>query len=860
VTDDLGDVRAIRVEEEMRVSYLDYAMSVIVSRALPDVRDGLKPVHRRILYTMGEMGLSATSAYRKCAAIVGEVMGKYHPHGDVALYDALVRLAQDFSMRYPLVDGQGNFGSVDGDAAAAMRYTEARLTAIAAELLADIDKDTVDFVDNYDGTQKQPSVLPAKLPNLLVNGSSGIAVGMATNIPPHHLGEIVDATVALIDDPEITNDDLCAHVRGPDLPTGGTIFRFETRRNPLTGEQETIDAIREMYAHGHGRVVMRAQVAFEETRSDRTAIIVTELPYQVNKAALLEKIADLVQGKERKIEGIADLRDESDRDGMRIYIEVKRDANPHKVLNQLFKHTPMQLAFNLNMIALVDGQPQTLPLKSVLQHYVDHRREIVRRRTEFDLEKARARAHILEGLKIALDNLDAVIATIRASADVEVARANLMTSFGLSEAQAQAILDMRLARLAALERKKIEDEYLQVIKLIAELEDILANPGRVLQIIKDELHELKRRYAGERRTRVQDDSSREMTDEDLIADEDVVVTISRRGYIKRQPVATYRRQHRGGKGVIGHTTREEDAIEHLLVANTHDWALFFTNKGRVFSSKVHAIPDATRQAKGMAIINLPGVQVEPREVPMATIVLPNFEPGHFLVMATRRGIIKKSPLEQFERVRSTGIRAITINDDDELAWVDVSSGDDDVIIATAQGMLARFAEDEVRAMGRDAAGVIGIRLLKRADDQVVAMAIVEPGADLLVLTETGYGKRVRLEEFRRKHRGGQGVKLISLEGRKTGLVAAVQQVTEADEELVLISSGGQVVRTDTGSINRYSPGARGVIVMRLGEGDSVAAIAAFRPGLASRNGIGDDALPADGAAGAGAQPTVTREG
>ncbi|HET7728038.1 MAG TPA: DNA gyrase subunit A [Candidatus Limnocylindrales bacterium] len=860
MTDDLGNVRAIRVEEEMRVSYLDYAMSVIVSRALPDVRDGLKPVHRRILYTMGEMGLSATSAYRKCAAIVGEVMGKYHPHGDVALYDALVRLAQDFSMRYPLVDGQGNFGSVDGDAAAAMRYTEARLTAIAAELLADIDKDTVDFVDNYDGTQKQPSVLPAKLPNLLVNGSSGIAVGMATNIPPHHLGEIVDATVALIDDAEITNDDLCGLVKGPDFPTGGTIFRFETRRNPLTGEQETIDAIREMYAHGHGRVVMRAQVAFEETRSDRTAIIVTELPYQVNKAALLEKIADLVQGKDRKIDGISDLRDESDRDGMRIYIEVKRDANPHKVLNQLFKHTPMQMAFNLNMIALVDGQPQTLPLKSVLQHYVDHRREIVRRRTEFDLEKARARAHILEGLKIALDNLDAVIATIRASADVEVARTNLMASFGLSEPQAQAILDMRLARLAALERKKIEDEYLQVIQLIAELEDILANPARVLQIIKDELHELKRKYAGERRTRVADDSSREMTDEDLIADEDVVVTISRRGYIKRQPVATYRRQHRGGKGVIGHTTREEDAIEHLLVANTHDWALFFTNKGRVFSAKVHAIPDATRQAKGMAIINLPGVQVEPGEVPMATIVLPNFEPGHFLVMATRRGIIKKTPLEQFERVRSTGIRAITINDDDELAWVDVSSGSDDVIIATAQGMLARFAEDEVRPMGRDAAGVIGIRLLKRADDQVVAMAVVEPGADLLVLTETGYGKRVRLEEFRRKHRGGQGVKLISLEGRKTGRVAAVQQVTDADEELVLISAGGQVVRTDTGSINRYSPGARGVIVMRLAEGDSVAAIAAFRPGLASRNGIGDDALPADGAIGAGAQPSVPREG
>ena len=634
MTDNLGDIRAIRLEDEMRVSYLDYAMSVIVARALPDVRDGLKPVHRRILFTMGEMGLSATSSYRKCAAIVGEVMGKYHPHGDVALYDALVRLAQDFSMRYPLIDGQGNFGSVDGDTAAAMRYTEARLTAIAAEMLADIDKDTVDFEDNYDGTQKQPSVLPAKLPNLLVNGSSGIAVGMATNIPPHHLGEIVDAAVAYIDNPDVTNDDLCQLVRGPDFPTGGSIFRFETRRNPLTGEQETIDAIREMYAHGHGRVVMRAQVAFEETRNDRTAIIVTELPYQVNKATLLEKIADLV--KDKKIDGISDLRDESDRDGMRIYIEIKRDANPHKVLNNLFKHTAMQTAFNLNMLALVNGQPQTLPLKNVLRHYTDHRREIVRRRTEFDLEKARARAHILEGLKIALDNLDAVIETIRRSDDVDAARANLMTRFGLSEPQAQAILDMRLARLAALERKKIEDEYLSVIQLIAELEDILANPARVLSIIKDELAELKRKYAGERRTRVVEDSSREMTDEDLIADEDVVVTISRRGYIKRQPVATYRRQHRGGKGIIGHVTREEDAVEHLLAANTHDWALFFTNKGRVFSAKVHAIPDASRQAKGMAIINLPGVQVETGEVPMATICLPNFEPGHFLVMATRQ--------------------------------------------------------------------------------------------------------------------------------------------------------------------------------------------------------------------------------
>ncbi len=790
MTDNMGDVRAIRIEDEMRVSYLDYAMSVIVSRALPDVRDGLKPVHRRILYTMGEMGLSSTSSYRKCAAIVGEVMGKYHPHGDVALYDALVRLAQDFSMRYPLVDGQGNFGSVDGDSAAAMRYTEARLTGISSEMLADIDKDTVDFEDNYDGTQKQPTVLPAKLPNLLINGSSGIAVGMATNIPPHHLGEICDAAVALIEDPELTTDDLCKHVLGPDFPTGGTIFRFEKQRNAISGEWETVDAIRQMYAHGRGRVVMRAQVAFEESpRGDRTAIIVSELPYQVNKATLLEKMADLV--KDKKIDGISDLRDESDRDGMRIYIEIKRDANPHKVLNNLFKHTPMQLTFNMNMLALVDGQPQTLPLKSVLEHYIEHRREIVRRRTEYDLERARARAHILEGLKIALDNLDAVIKTIRESQDVELARTNLMSRFDLTEIQAQAILDMRLARLAALERKKIEDEYLAVIQQIAELEDILANPARVLSIIKDELAELKRKYAGERRTRVADDASREMTDEDLIADEDVVVTISGRGYIKRQPVDTYRRQHRGGKGIIGHVTREEDAVEHLLVANTHHWALFFTNRGRVFSAKVHAIPDASRQAKGIPIINLPGVQVESGEVPLATIMLKDFTAGSYLVLATRKGIVKKTPLEQFERVRSSGIRAITIADDDELAWVDVSTGADDVIIATAKGKLARFAEGEVRAMGRDAAGVIGIRLARQGD-AVIGMSIVEPDADLLVLTETGYGKRVPLTEFRIKHRGGQGVGLISLEGKKTGDVAAVQQVTDEDEELLLISAGGQV--------------------------------------------------------------------
>jgi DNA gyrase subunit A len=557
-------------------------------------------------------------------------------------------------------------------------------------------------------------------------------------------------------------------------------------------------------------------------------------------------MAELV--KDKRIDGISDLRDESDRDGMRIYIEIKRDFNPHKVLNNLFKHTPMQLAFNMNMLALVDGQPQTLPLRSVLVHYLDHRREIIRRRTEFDLGKAQARAHILEGLKIALDHLDAVIKTIRESADVDVARTNLMKRFDLSELQAQAILDMRLARLAALERKKIEDEYLSVIQLIAELEDILANPARVMGIIRDELIELKRKYAGERRTRVQDDASREMTDEDLIADEDVVVTISGRGYIKRQPVDTYRRQHRGGKGIIGHVTREEDAVEHLLVANTHDWALFFTNRGRVFSAKVHAVPDASRQAKGIPIINLPGVQVESGEVPMATITLKDFTPGSYLVLATRKGIIKKTPLEQFERVRSSGIRAITIAETDELAWVDISTGEDDVIIATSQGKIARFHESDVRAMGRDAAGVIGIRLA-REGDYVVGMSVVQPDADILVLTETGYGKRVSLAEFRAMHRGPQGVRLISLEGKKTGNVAAVQQVTEEDEELLLISAGGQVVRTDVKTINRQHAQARGVITMRLNEGDRVVGIAAFRAGLAERDGMGDDGAPESGGPG-----------
>ena len=840
-------VRSIRIEDEMRTSYLDYAMSVIVARALPDVRDGLKPVHRRILYTMGEMGLSGGSAYRKCAAIVGEVMGKYHPHGDGALYDALVRLAQDFSMRHPLVDGQGNFGSVDGDSAAAMRYTEARLTAIAGEMLADIDHETVDFTPNYDGTQKEPSVLPARLPNLLVNGSSGIAVGMATNIPPHNLGEIADAAIALIADPELSVDDLCKYVNAPDFPTGGILYRYDTIKNPLTGATERIDAVRQMYAHGRGRVVVDGATHFEEaSRGDRTAIIITELPYQVNKASLVEKIADLV--KEERLDGIADLRDESDRDGMRIYVEVKKDANPHKVLNKLLKLTPLRSAFSMNMLALVDGQPQTLSLKSVLQHHIDHRRIIVRRRTEYELKKARERAHILEGLKIALDNLDAVIKTIRAAADVDVARTQLMERFKLSELQAQAILDMRLARLAALERKKIEDEYLEVLALIKELQDILANPKRVSKIIAAEYAKMKEKFGDKRRTRIAQDATREMSDEDLIADEDVVITISGRGYIKRQPLTAYRQQHRGGKGVRGMTTREEDAVKSLQVANTHDWAFFFTNKGRCFSTKVHEIPDASRQNKGIPIVNLPGVQVESGEVPVATVILQNFSAGGYLAFSTKKGVIKKTALEQFEKVRSSGIIAITLDKGDELAQVIPTSGEDDIVLATRQGRICRFHEKEARPMGRSAGGVIGIRIARQGD-LVVAAAVVEPGADLLVLTETGFGKRVPVGAFSRKHRGTQGVRLIPLEGRKTGPVVAVRQVSEADEEVILISAEGQVVRTKLESIATRNDGSsQGVRVMSLREGDKVAGIAAFRTGLAKRDADGENEEAPEGEA------------
>jgi len=815
-------VRRVSIEDEMRSAYIDYAMSVIVARALPDVRDGLKPVHRRILYTMHEMGLRSTSAYRKCAGVVGDALAKYHPHGDVALYDALVRMAQDFSLRYPLVDGQGNFGSVDGDPAAAYRYTEARLTSISEEMLADIEKETVDDVDNYDGRLREPTVLPARLPNLLINGSSGIAVGMATNIPPHNLTEICRAVVALIDNPDLTVDELCEIVRGPDFPTGGTIFRFEDQRNSLTGEKERIDVIRHMYATGRGRVVIRGQVAFEEDARGRISVVITELPYQVNKTTLIEKMAELVGGK--RITDVSDIRDESDRTGMRIVVEIKRDGSPHTVMQQLFKHTALQTSFSANMLALVDGQPQTLGLKRMLEHYTAYRREIIRRRTEFDLARARERAHILEGLKIALDNLDEVIKTIRASADTDAAREALVKRFKLSEAQANAILEMQLRRLAALERKKIEDEYESVIRLIAELEDLLANPRKVLIAIRDELEELIRKYGDDRKTRIESDANRELTAEDLVAAEDVVVTLSQRGYIKRQQIGTFRSQRRGGKGKLAMITREEDAVRHLLVANTHDNILFFTNRGRVFITKVHTLPEASRQAKGLPIINLPGVMVDQGEYVSAIITLPQFEADHYMAMATRGGMIKKTSLAEYAKIRSNGLIAISLVEGDELRWVGLTDGQNDIILATRNGQAARFHENEVRPMGRDTRGVTGIRL--RGDDEVIGMEVVAPSAELLVVTEQGYGKRTALDDFPVKHRATGGVIANSLNA-ETGKVAAVRVVGREDEELMLITEEGTILRTEVSSVNRYRRASRGVTVMKPGEGDRIVSIAVF---------------------------------
>jgi DNA gyrase subunit A len=801
---EIGNVRLASIETEMRSSYLDYAMSVIVQRALPDVRDGLKPVHRRVLYAMHEMGMRSNARYRKSAGIVGEVLKNFHPHSDTAAYDTLVRMAQDFNLRYPLVDGQGNFGSVDGDGAAAMRYTEARLASIADELLADIDKRTVDYKPNYDASLEEPTVLPARLPNLLINGSSGIAVGMATNIPPHNLNEICDAIAYLIENPEATVDELLGIVHGPDFPTGGTILGRE--------------GIRAAYATGRGRVVIRAKAFVEETpRGNKYQIVITELPYQVNKAALLERIAELV--KEGKLDGISDLRDESDRSGMRAVIELKRDAQPMKVLNNLFKHTALQQTFGVNMLALVERgtQPRVLSLRRALQEYITHRQEVITRRTEFELDKAKRRAHVLEGLKIALDNIDAVIATIRKSQTTETARKNLMSGFTLSEIQANAILDMRLARLAALERKKIDDEYKEVLKEIKYLESLLADPKKILGLIHADMVMLKDKYGDERRTRIQDVSDI-LTEADLVPEVDVLVTITNRGYVKRIADDVYRTQHRGGRGKTGVTMREEDGVQHILAANTMDSLLLFTNRGKVYHVKVHELPDASRTAKGLPIINV--INIQPDETVTTLLRVRDFKEAEFLFFTTRLGRVKRTTLSQFQSVRSSGLIAIGLEPKDELAWVKMTSGSDNVVLVSQKGQAIQFKETDVRAMGRPAAGVIGIRLA--AKDRVIAFEVVRDGGDLLVVAEKGLGKRTPISEYRSIHRGGKGVTAMRLTAKTGDIVAAA--MAEPDDTIMLMNTSGVVIRIPVQQISRIGRATQGVTLMRLGDGEQVASM------------------------------------
>jgi DNA gyrase subunit A len=795
------------IEQEMRESYLDYAMSVIVSRALPDVRDGLKPVHRRILYAMHELSLTSRAGYRKSAAVVGEVLAKWHPHGDVAAYDTLVRLAQDFNMRYPLVDGQGNFGSIDGDSPAAMRYTECRMAAITDEMLSDIDKNTVDWYPNYDGREMQPVTLPARLPNLLVNGAAGIAVGMATNIPPHNLTEVTNALVHLVDNPEATNADLAKFIQGPDFPTGGFIMGRE--------------GINHAYGTGQGRIVVRCVHDLEELKGGRWAIVVTELPYQVNKAVLLERIADMVNDK--KIVGISDLRDESDRRGMRIVIELRRDARPQAVLNQLFKHSSLQITYSMNMLALVEDQPRVLSLDMILRHFIAYRREVVRRRTEFELQKARDRAHILEGLKIALDNLDEVIATIRRSQTQDSAQKNLIDKFKLSELQAKAILAIQLARLAAMERKKIIDEYTEILKTIARLEDLLANPRKIDALIKDELTDLRDRYGDARRTKIVNDDGGEVSDEDMIPEEQVVVTMTRKAYIKRIPASTYKPQKRGGKGIIGMVARDADAVDRLFVSNSHDNLFFFTDRGRVFQLKVYEVPDSSRVAKGTPVVNL--VQLEPGETVQSVLTIPKGKSSGFLVMATRNGTVKRTALEAFKNVRRNGLRAITLDDSDELAWVSVAEGDEDVMLATKLGHSIRFSQEQVRPMGREAAGVHGIKL--RPGDSVIRMDLVsKTDRYIFIVTENGYGKRSPLTDYKVQRRGGQGMAATKVTP-KTGNVVAARVVGDDDVEVMMMSLQGLVTRTDLKSVRRTGRATQGVIVMRLNKGDVVCSMATF---------------------------------
>ena len=802
----LGKIKPVNIEDEIKSSYLDYAMSVIISRALPDVRDGLKPVHRRILYVMDGLGLSHASSYKKSARIVGEVLGKYHPHGDTSVYDAMVRMAQDFSMRYVLVDGQGNFGSMDNDPPAAMRYTEVRLAAISEQMLLDIEKDTVNFMPNFDDSLKEPVVLPTRLPNLLVNGSSGIAVGMATNIPPHNLGEVCDAISYLIDNPEAMVNELTQFIKGPDFPTGGIIL----------GQ----DGIKSAYATGHGRVVVRAKASVgEASEAGRRQIVVTELPYQTNKATLVERIAELV--KDRKIRGISELRDESDRQGMRIVIELRKDAQPPQVLNSLYKYTAMQSAFFVNMLALVDAQPRVISLKEALQHYIDFRREVITRRSRFELKEAKARAHILEGFKIALDNIDRVVTTIRKSKTAEVARQNLMTTFGLSQAQAQAILDMQLRRLANLERRKIFDEYAEVVKNIAYLEDLLANPRRILLLIKEEVSELKSKYSDSRRTEIREQEVIEFRDEDLIPHQRVVITLSKRGFIKRLPSRAYEPQHRGGKGVIGMITREEDAVRLLTVTDTHAQLLFFTNLGKVFRIKCYEIPpDSSRTAKGMAIVNLFPI-VESERV-TAMVAVADSKPGAYLLMATCRGEVKKTAMERFTSVRSSGLIAMDLAEGDELVAARIATDQDDVMLVTQKGQAIRFAVSELRASSRTSGGVCGIRLMP--DDRVIGMDIVYPDSFLLAVTTEGFGKLTPIGGYPRQHRAGSGVRTFKLT-EKTGEVAAARLVS-LSQQLMIISADGIIIRTpvkDEISIQKRS--TQGVTLKELGRGDKVVAIA-----------------------------------
>ncbi|MGM9986880.1 MAG: DNA gyrase subunit A [Bacillaceae bacterium] len=799
----MSQITERNISQEMKESFLDYSMSVIVSRALPDVRDGLKPVHRRILYAMNDLGMTSDKAYKKSARIVGEVIGKYHPHGDSAVYETMVRMAQNFSYRYMLVDGHGNFGSVDGDSAAAMRYTEARMSKISMELLRDINKNTIDYQDNYDGSEREPVVLPSRFPNLLVNGSAGIAVGMATNIPPHQLGEVIDGVLAVSENPDITIAELMEYIPGPDFPTYGQIL----------GKS----GIRRAYETGRGTIILRAKVEIEERSNNREAIIVTELPYQVNKARLIERIAELVRDK--KIEGISDLRDESDRNGMRIVIEVRRDANANVLLNNLFKHTALQTSFGINMLALVNGEPKVLNLKECLHYYLEHQKEVITRRTQFDLDKAAARAHILEGLRIALDHIDAIISTIRSSRTTEIAREALMTNFNLSEKQAQAILDMRLQRLTGLEREKLEEEYQEIIALIKELRAILESEAKLLEIIREELLAVKERFDDGRRTEIVPGGAEVIEDEDLIPRQNIIITLTHNGYIKRLPVSTYRSQKRGGRGVQGMGTHDDDVVNHLVTTSTHDTILYFTNKGKVYRTKGYEIPEYSRTAKGLPIINL--LEIDKDEWINAIIPVSEFKEDNYLFMITKEGITKRSPLTAFANIRTNGLIAIGLREDDEVISVRLTNGNEEVIIGTAKGMLIRFNENDVRSMGRTATGVRAIRL--RQDDYVIGAEICKENTDVLIVTKNGYGKRTPIEEYRIQSRGGTGLKTCNIT-EKNGDVVALECVT-GEEDIMLITNSGIIIRTSIEGISTMGRNTQGVKLIRLDAEQEVSTVA-----------------------------------